>query len=51
MGIHKIIQRVEDEFGNPILDENKQEQYITLSEIETPDPEPEPAPSIDIIIT
>jgi hypothetical protein len=46
--IHKIIQRVEDEFGNPILDENKQEQYITLSETETPDPEPEPAPSIDI---
>jgi hypothetical protein len=48
MGIHKIIQRIEDEFGNPILDENKQEQYITLSETETPDPEPEPAPSIDI---
>lgn len=45
---HKIIQRVEDEFGNPILDENKQEQYTTLSETETPDPEPEPAPSIDI---
>lgn len=45
---HKIIQRVEDEFGNPILDENKQEQYITLSETETLDPEPEPTPSIDI---
>jgi DNA uptake protein ComE-like DNA-binding protein len=46
--IHKIIQRIEDEFGIPILDENKQEQYITLSETETPDPEPEPTSSIDI---
>jgi hypothetical protein len=48
MGIHVIIQRVEDEFGNPILDENGQEQYITLSQTETPDPEPEPASPIDI---
>ena len=48
MGIHIIIQRVEDEFGNPILDENGQEQYITLDQIETPNPEPEPAPPIDI---
>ena len=46
--IHTIIQRIEDEFGIPILDENKQEQYITLSETETPDPEPEPTSSIDI---
>lgn len=48
MGIHIIIQRVEDKFGNPILDENGQEQYTTLSETEIPDPEPEPAPPIDI---
>lgn len=48
MGIHIIIQRIEDEFGNPILDGDGQEQYITLSQTETPDPEPEPAPPIDI---
>ena len=48
MGIHVIIQRIEDEFGNPILDENGKEQYITISETETPDPEPEPTPTIDI---
>ena len=48
MGIHVIIQRVEDEFGNPILDENGQEQYITLSQTETPDPEPESTSPIDI---
>lgn len=46
--IHKVIQRIEDEFGNPILDENGNEQYITLSETELPDPEPEPTPAIDI---
>ena len=48
MGIHVIIQRIEDEFGTPILDENGKEQYITISETETPDPEPEPTPTIDI---
>ena len=46
--IHKVIQRIEDEFGTPILDENGSEQYITLSETELPDPEPEPTPTIDI---
>ena len=48
MGIHIIIQRIEDEFGNPILDGDGKEQYITLSETQTPDPEPEPTPTIDI---
>ena len=51
MGIHIIIQRVEDEFGNPILDENGQEQYITLSETETPDPEPTPTIDINSLTT
>lgn len=49
--IHRIIQRVEDEFGNPILDENGREQYITLSETETPDPEPTPTIDINSLTT
>mgnify|MGYP003339752342 CR=1 FL=1 len=49
--IHKIIQRIEDEFGKPILDSNGQEQYITLSETETPDPEPTSTININDLTT
>jgi hypothetical protein len=47
MAIHRVIQRVEDEYGQPILDNNGREQYITLSETITEDI-PEPTTSIDI---
>jgi hypothetical protein len=47
MAINRVIQRVEDEYGQPILDNNGREQYITLSETITEDI-PEPTTSIDI---
>ena len=47
MAIHRVIQRVEDEYGQPILDSDGREQYITLSETITEDI-PEPTTSIDI---
>jgi hypothetical protein len=47
MAINRVIQRVEDEQGQPILDSDGREQYITLSETITEDI-PEPIPSIDI---
>ena len=47
MAIHRVIQRIEDEYGQPILDKEGREQYITLSETITEDI-PEPTTSIDI---
>jgi len=47
MAINRVIQRVEDEYGQPILDSDGREQYITLSETITEDI-PEPTTSIDI---
>jgi len=47
MAINRVIQRVEDEQGQPILDSDGREQYITLSETITEDI-PEPSNTIDI---
>ena len=47
MTINRVIQRIEDEYGQPILDKDGREQYITLSETITEDI-PEPQPIIDI---
>ena len=47
MTINRVIQRIEDEYGQPILDKDGREQYITLSESITEDI-PEPQPTIDI---
>jgi hypothetical protein len=47
MAIHRVIQRVENEQGQPILDKEGREQYITLSETITKDI-PEVQPTIDI---
>ena len=47
MAINRVIQRIEDEYGQPILDKDGREQYITLSETITEDI-PESQPTIDI---
>lgn len=48
MGIYKVIQRVEDEYGKPILDIDGKEQYITIEESLIDIPEELPQPTIDI---